>query len=59
MIKEYDTNKLKEIPLRLSKDEIRQLKAAMDRPVVVDDDCPEITSEQAKRLKRVNPQTKK
>lgn len=59
MVKEYDTKKIRKISLELSEDEVKELKAAVEKPIVFDDDCPEITIEQAKRFKRVNPPKEK
>ena len=38
-----------------SDDELKELELAAEMPIVFDDDCPEITPEQAKKFRRVNP----
>ena len=40
----------------LSPEQMAELDALKNRPIVFDDDCPELTEEQLSRFKRVNPQ---
>ena len=39
----------------LTEEEIKELKALENRPIVYDEDCPKLTKEQLKQFKRVNP----
>ena len=39
----------------LTEEELEELRALKDRPIVFDEDCPELTEEQLKQFKRVNP----
>ena len=39
----------------LSTEQIKRLDALKDRPIVFDEDCPEMTEEQLKQFKRVHP----
>lgn len=39
----------------LTPEQIAELDALKDRPIVFDEDCPEMTDEQLRRFKRVNP----
>ena len=41
--------------LRYTKEDIEELKRAAKRPIVFDEDCPEVTPEKARKFKRVNP----
>lgn len=43
----------------LSDEEREELQALKDRPIVFDEDCPELTDEQLKEFRRVNPRPKK
>ena len=43
----------------LTEEEREELRALKDRPIVFDEDCPELTEEQLKQFKRVNPRPKK
>lgn len=45
--------KIKE--LAFSQEELDELKRAKSMPIVFDEDCPEITPEQAMKFRRVNP----
>ncbi len=45
--------KIKE--LAFSQEELDELKRARSIPIVFDEDCPEITPEQAIKFRRVNP----
>lgn len=47
------TEKIKE--LAFSQEELDELKRARSVPIVFDEDCPEITPEQAIKFRRVNP----
>ena len=38
----------------LTPEQIAELDALEDRPIVFDEDCPEMTEEQLKRFRRVN-----
>lgn len=40
-------------------EQIERLRALKDRPIVFDEDCPELTDEQLKQFRRVNPRPKK
>ena len=39
----------------LTPDQIRRLDALKNYPIVYDEDCPEMTDEQLRQFKRVNP----
>ena len=39
----------------LSEEEREELRALKNRPIVFDEDCPELTDEQLSRMRRVNP----
>ena len=39
-------------------DQIEEIKALKDRPIVFDEDCPELTDEELKQFRRVNPRRK-
>ena len=39
----------------LTPEQIKRLDALKDRPIVFDEDCPEMTDEQLRQFKRVNP----
>ena len=39
-------------------EQIEEIQALKNRPIVFDDDCPELTDEQLKQFKRVNPRRK-
>ena len=39
----------------LTPEQIAELDALKDRPIVFDEDCPEMTDEQLRQFKRVNP----
>lgn len=41
--------------LAFSQEELDELKRARSAPIVFDEDCPEITPEQAIKFRRVNP----
>ena len=45
--------------MKLSEEEREELRALKNRPIVYDKDCPELTLEQLKKFKRVNPRRKK
>ena len=40
--------------LRYTKEDIEELKQAAKRPIVFDEDCPEVTPEKVRKFKRVN-----
>ena len=42
----------------LTDEELEELCALKNRPIVFDEDCPELTDEQLKQFKRVNPRRK-
>lgn len=42
----------------LTEEELEELRALKNRPIVFDEDCPELTDEQLKQFKRVNPRRK-
>ncbi|MBD3878733.1 MAG: hypothetical protein IKI76_02005 [Selenomonadaceae bacterium] len=39
-------------------EQIEEIKALKDRPIVFDEDCPELTDEELKQFRRVNPRRK-
>ncbi len=39
----------------LTEEELEELHALKNRPIVFDEDCPELTEEQLKQFRRVNP----
>ena len=39
----------------LTPEQIQRLDALKERPIVFDEDCPEMTEEQLRQFKRVNP----
>ena len=39
----------------LTPEQIKRLDALKDRPIVFDEDCPEMTEEQLRQFRRVNP----
>ena len=39
----------------LTPEQIKRLDALKDRPIVFDEDCPEMTEEQLRHFKRVHP----
>lgn len=41
--------------LAFTKEELEELKKAREKPIVFDEDCPEITPEKALKFRRVNP----
>ena len=43
----------------LTEEEREELLALKNRPIVFDEDCPELTDEELKQFKRVNPRPKK
>ena len=42
----------------LTEEELEELRNLKNRPIVFDEDCPELTDEQLKQFKRVNPRRK-
>ena len=50
---DLSAEKIKE--LAFSQEELDELKRARSVPIVFDEDCPEITPEQAMKFRRVNP----
>ena len=40
-------------------EQIEEIKKLKDRPIVFDEDCPELTDEELKQFRRVNPRRKK
>lgn len=56
MIISIDADTLKKTPL--SDEDRALLEALKHRPVVPDEDCPELTEEQLKKLKRVSDERK-
>ena len=46
---------VKEINAALSEEEIKMLEASKDKPIVFDEDCPEITPEKAVKFRRAHP----
>ncbi len=43
----------------LTEEQIKMLEALKDRPITFDDDCRELTAEELKQFKRVNPGAKR
>ena len=43
----------------LTEEEREEIRALKNRPIVFDEDCPELTQEQLRQFKRVNPLRKK
>ena len=43
----------------LTPEQIKRLDSLKDRPIVFDDDCPEMTEAQLKQFKRVHPRPDK
>ena len=43
----------------LTEEEREEIRALKNRPIVFDEDCPELTKEQLRQFKRVNPLRKK
>lgn len=39
-------------------EQIEELRALKNRPIIFDEDCPELTDEELKEFKRVNPRRK-
>ncbi len=46
-------------PVKLTDEQLKMLEALKDRPIVFDEDCPELTEEHLKRLRRVSPERRK
>ena len=44
---------------RLTEEELKMLEKARSMPITFDEDCPEVTPEQAIRFHRVNPVRKR
>ena len=40
-------------------EQIAEIRALKDRPIVFDEDCPELTDEELKQFRPVNPNRKK
>ena len=43
----------------LTEEEREEIRALKNRPIVFDEDCPELTKEQLRQFKRINPRRKK
>lgn len=43
----------------LTEEEREEIRALKNRPIVFDEDCPELTEEQLRQFKRVKPRRKK
>ena len=39
----------------LTEEELEEIRALKGRPIVFDEDCPELTEEELRQFKRVNP----
>ena len=39
-------------------EQLEEIRALKNRPIVFDEDCPELTDEELKQFKRVNPRRK-
>lgn len=50
-----DTTSEKLHELAFSQEELDELERARTTPIVFDEDCPEVTPEQALKFRRVNP----
>ena len=50
---------IRELDKKLTAEEMKLLEDARNRPIVFDEECPEITPERAIRFIRVNPPRKK
>ncbi len=42
----------------LTEEELEEIRALKNRPIVYDEDCPKLTEEELKQFKRVNPKRK-
>ena len=42
----------------LTEEELEEIRALKNRPIVYDEDCPKLTEEELKQFKRVNPKHK-
>ena len=42
----------------LTEEELEEIRALKGRPIVFDEDCPELTEEELRQFKRVNPRRK-
>ena len=51
--KEMTESLIKE--LAFSEEELRELKAAKEKPIVFDEDCPEATPKRALKFRRIYP----
>ena len=54
-----DASKIKRLPPALTHEQIKELKRARSMPITFDEDCPEITREQALLFRPVMPIQKK
>ena len=41
--------------MTFNREELKEIKKAREMPVILDDDCPEVTPEKAMKFRRVNP----
>ena len=57
MANTINLNDIKEIVF--TQDDLDELARLEDRPITFDEDCPEVTPEQAIRFRRVNPVRKR
>jgi len=55
MVNAVDLTAEKINELAFTQEELDELERARSVPIVFDEDCPEITPEQAMRFRRVNP----
>lgn len=55
MVNAVDLTKEKINELAFTQEELDELERARFAPIVFDEDCPEITPEQAMKFRRVNP----
>ena len=55
MVNAVDLTAEKINELAFTQEELDELERARSVPIVFDEDCPEITPEQAMKLRRVNP----
>lgn len=51
--------KIIDISVPLTEEEREEIRELKNRPIVYDEDCPQLTPEQLKKFKRVNPRRKK
>lgn len=55
MVSKDDFTKEQLAELAFNEEELRELENARKMPIVFDEECPEVTPEQAVKFRRVNP----